>query len=305
MKLNFENNFETNVTTDAAAGATTTYLDDIPSVSTPFYLTYDPLNANGHYEELLITSKTATSVSHAATTYAHSASETVRMATPASALNLLSEQSSTGWLEAGDGETWTYASSDDPTYTLTITGDKTGKYQKGDKLKLTNDGSTKYFYVTDVSYSSPNTTLTLTGGNDYSLANAAITNPYYSKVENPQGFPACFAISSKAWLTVNGGMATIQGWNFILGDGTNAKIKEITHGFTFSELPKSAVAASLGTKDDSDPTAIDDFSTSNTARFATVTKISTTIIGVGIRDVDSTIANTRRVGFTYIIKGKI
>lgn len=87
-----------------------------------------------------------------------------------------------GWVEAD--ETWTYASAT----TFTISGDKTGKYQKGDKIKLTQT-SVKYFYVINVTYSSPNTTVTVTGGSDYSLANATITSPYFSKIENPQGFP--------------------------------------------------------------------------------------------------------------------
>lgn len=80
----------------------------------------------------------------------------------------------------GDLETWTYASAT----TFTISGDKTGKYQKGDKLKLTNS-TVKYPTVKSVSYTSPNTTITIE--NDVVLANAAITSPYYSKAYNPQG----------------------------------------------------------------------------------------------------------------------
>ena len=87
-----------------------------------------------------------------------------------------------GWISAG--ETWTYVSAT----TFTISGDKTGKYQKGDKIKLTQT-SAKYFRIVDISYSSPNTTITVDGMNLYTLANATITNPYYSKMENPQGFP--------------------------------------------------------------------------------------------------------------------
>jgi hypothetical protein len=87
-----------------------------------------------------------------------------------------------GWIPAG--ETWTYASST----TVTISGDKTDKYSKGMKVKLTQT-SVKYFYITGVSYASPNTTLTLTAGTDYTVANAAITSPFYSMVANPAGFP--------------------------------------------------------------------------------------------------------------------
>jgi hypothetical protein len=90
-----------------------------------------------------------------------------------------------GWVSAG--ETWTYASAT----SFTISGDKTGKYQKGDKIKLTQT-TVKYFYITAVSYGAPNTTVTVTGGNDYTVASAAISANYYSKVEIPFGFPDWF-----------------------------------------------------------------------------------------------------------------
>ena len=91
-----------------------------------------------------------------------------------------------GWVYAGD--TWTYASDDDPTYTFTISGDKTDKYSAGMKIKLTDSG-TQYFIITKVAYSSPNTTVTVYGGTDYDLSSGAITNPYYSTQKAPQGFP--------------------------------------------------------------------------------------------------------------------
>lgn len=91
-----------------------------------------------------------------------------------------------GWVAAG--ETWTYASADDPTYTFTISGDQTDKYNAGMRIKLTQT-TTKYFLITAVSYSSPNTTVTVYGGSDYDLVNATITSPYYSTAKAPQGFP--------------------------------------------------------------------------------------------------------------------
>jgi len=93
-----------------------------------------------------------------------------------------------GWISIDAiEESWTYAS---PT-TLTILGDKTGRYQKGDKIKL-NQTATKYFYIVGVAYSAPNTTVTITGGSDYSLVNTKIDNPCFSRVENPFGFPDWF-----------------------------------------------------------------------------------------------------------------
>ena len=50
-------------------------------------------------------------------------------------------------------------------------------------------GSVKYFIITGVSYSSPNTTLTLCGGTDYDLANSPIIEPYFSPAKAPFGFP--------------------------------------------------------------------------------------------------------------------
>lgn len=90
-----------------------------------------------------------------------------------------------GWI--GSGETWTYASAT----TFTISGDLTAKYRKGDKIKLTQT-TVKYFYITIASHSAGTTTITVTGGSDYSLANAAITLPFYSKMDTPTGFPDWF-----------------------------------------------------------------------------------------------------------------
>ena len=91
-----------------------------------------------------------------------------------------------GWIPAG--ETWTYNSAIDPEFTFKISGDKTGKYYPGMRLKLTQT-TAKYFIVTKVAYSSPDTTVTVYGGTDYDLADATITGPYYSMVKAPVGFP--------------------------------------------------------------------------------------------------------------------
>lgn len=93
--------------------------------------------------------------------------------------------SSDGWQEVG--ENWAYASAT----TFTIAGDKTGKYQKGDKIKLTQT-TVKYFYILGVSESGGTTTVTVTGGSDYTIANASITNPFFSRVSAPFGFPNSF-----------------------------------------------------------------------------------------------------------------
>lgn len=108
----------------------------------------------------------------------------------------------TGWMPAG--ETWTYASAT----TFTVSGDVTAKYYAGVKLKLTQT-SAKYFYVVGASYSAPNTTITVTGGTDYTLTNAAITSPYLSYSTTPQGFPQWFAYTP----TLTGGNADLSGYD--------------------------------------------------------------------------------------------
>ncbi|MDD5016326.1 MAG: hypothetical protein PHW73_14755, partial [Atribacterota bacterium] len=78
------------------------------------------------------------------------------------------------WMDAN--ETWEYASAT----TITVPTNATLKYQKGDKIRLKQGGDYKYFYVVGVAA----TVLTVTGGDDYTVAEAAITDNYYSKSEN-------------------------------------------------------------------------------------------------------------------------
>lgn len=101
---------------------------------------------------------------------------------------------SDGWIPST--ETWTYASAS----TFTITGDKTSTYSIGDKIKFSNP-TVKYFYIVDISYGAPNTTVTVNGGLSYSVANSSITFPNYSKSSSPNGFPGYF----KYTMTQNSG----------------------------------------------------------------------------------------------------
>lgn len=85
-----QNNFATNLTSNQSAGVTTTPLNSIPSIAAPFYLAFDATNINGKYEIVDVTSKTATNVLHAATTYEHTTAEEVRMVVPAVELDAFS-----------------------------------------------------------------------------------------------------------------------------------------------------------------------------------------------------------------------
>lgn len=96
-----------------------------------------------------------------------------------------------GWIP--ENKLLIYASS----ITLTISGDVTAIYQKGTKIQLTQT-TVKYFVVLSATFSSSTTTVTITGGDDYSLANADILEPSYSYQENPQGFPGEFSFTPSA-----------------------------------------------------------------------------------------------------------
>jgi len=91
-----------------------------------------------------------------------------------------------GWLT--DTNTWTYASGS----SFTIAADATSYLQAGLKIKCTNNSTTVYGVIASVSYSSPNTTVTLITTSDYTIANSAITNPSYSYDDNPMGCPTWF-----------------------------------------------------------------------------------------------------------------
>lgn len=103
-----------------------------------------------------------------------------------------------GWQQAN--ETWTYASAT----TITVPTGATFKYSVGDKVKYMQSGAWKYAYVTGVTA----TTLTLNGGSDYTVSNATIAAPCFSKRETPVGFPQYFN-----W--------TPTWTNLTVGNGTN------------------------------------------------------------------------------------
>ena len=91
-----------------------------------------------------------------------------------------------GWTPLG---ACTYETADSPTFQFSIASDVTGFIGVGHRIKLTQT-TVKYFIVTAVGvYSGGKTIITIFGGTDYTLANAAISSPYYSNVKAPIGFP--------------------------------------------------------------------------------------------------------------------
>lgn len=107
--------------------------------------------------------------------------------TAAAARTNLGVSSSDGWTD-DTANTWTYASAT----TFTCAGvDRTSVFTVGVRLRLKQGGSYKYFVVVSSAFST-DTTVTVTGGTDYTLANASITDNYYSYAGNPQGYPGWF-----------------------------------------------------------------------------------------------------------------
>ena len=120
-------------------------------------------------------------------------------------------------------ETWVYASAS----TFTITGiDRTSIYQKGTKLRFKQGAGYKYATVASSSFAT-DTTVTIIVNTDYTIANAAITDNYYSYAENPQGFPHWFVYtptmtSSNADFVLDNG--TVVGRYSVRGRNVTARI---------------------------------------------------------------------------------
>lgn len=110
----------------------------------------------------------------------------------ADALNLLEEHGDGLWVPAQDGwipfnDTLTYVSSS----SFTIPGDWTNRLDKGDRIKVFNV-SQKYFYVLSASFGAGITTVNIYAGTTHVLANAVITDPFFSHDESPTSFPDYF-----------------------------------------------------------------------------------------------------------------
>ena len=152
MAHSHQNNFSTNVTSNQIAGVTTTPLNSIPSAAAPFYIALDATNINGHYEVVDVTSKTATDILHAATTYAHTTAEVVAMVVPAEELDSFTSVSGSSATPAeivpigADSDIW-----------LGIQGKGTGKievelpYGSADATSTSSSGA--YTDVTGCSFS--------------------------------------------------------------------------------------------------------------------------------------------------------
>jgi len=98
-----------------------------------------------------------------------------------------------GWVPAN--ETWAYASAS----TITVPSGAASKYQKGDRLRFKQGAGYKYYVLTAVA----DTTLTVLINTDYTVANAAITDNYYSHEMNPFGYPDWFNATAPTWSSIS------------------------------------------------------------------------------------------------------
>lgn len=149
-----------------------------------------------------------------------------------------------GWI--GAVGTWTYASAT----TITVPSGAATYYAVGDKIKLTQT-TVKYFYVVTIA----DTLLTITGGTDFTLANAAITLPYFSHAASPVGFPNRFAYSptigftagaapttptTVAYFALNGRVCAVSTYTTYTGAGTTVTAATITLPITHASGAQSA-----------------------------------------------------------------
>jgi hypothetical protein len=118
-----------------------------------------------------------------------------------STLNI-TEYMRTGWIPIND--TWSYLSAS----AITVPTGAVNRYAVGNKIKLTQT-TVKYFYIIDVT----NTVLQVAAGDEYSIANAPITNPNYSLADTPVNFPQSFTYTP-VWTatggSVGGGNTTLK-----------------------------------------------------------------------------------------------
>lgn len=151
----------------------------LPTVATtnhPFFI----VNPTGTSYNLVVKSGATTLV-------ALGAGESVLVFSDGAGWTVYEQQTKDGWLRAQS--TWTYSSADSPSFVITVPDLDAALIGVGWRVRL-NQSGTKYFIVTAKGSSvGGNTPLTVYGGTDYTLANAAISDVRFSSDKAPMGFP--------------------------------------------------------------------------------------------------------------------
>jgi hypothetical protein len=100
---------------------------------------------------------------------------------------------------------------------MKVTNPASEKFSVGDKIRLKQGGSYKYFYVSVVGSGS----IALQAGTDYTLTDTTITDAYYSK-GNAVGFPGVFA-TTVGYFTMNGNsMVQYGSYNLTITSGNES-----------------------------------------------------------------------------------
>jgi hypothetical protein len=111
-----------------------------------------------------------------------------------------------GWIPVSD--TWTYKTAT----TITVPSGAASIYKVGMGIRLTQSSTVKYFYIVKVE----NTLLTITGGSDYTLANATISAVSYTNTPATAiGFPNTFNYTPV--VTYAGNYTDPTGWTSLNG----------------------------------------------------------------------------------------
>lgn len=188
--------------------------------------------------------------------------------------------------------------------TLVFTGvDRTSTYEVGDKVMYT-DTTVKFGYITSSVFST-DTTLTITGGSDYALVGSPTAGTfYYSKASSPVGFPTAFNISTATTFRMEGRMAIVEGWSWVVGDGSATASKTITHGFNFGSAPERVQICGLGRTTAADPTSIADF-TASAAIACNYRSITGTSFIAFLWAIGTTYSSSDRLGFSFRVSSII
>lgn len=112
-----------------------------------------------------------------------------------------------------------FNSSSGITGVMTVNGDLRNLFFIGSKVRMVQSSITKFFNVLAVSFASNTTTITITGGTDFTLTNTTITNVSVSNSVNPNGFPLVFSFAP-LWTASTSptiGNGTLSGWFKLIG----------------------------------------------------------------------------------------
>lgn len=214
---------------NSAATSMTLTVGAFGSPAYKIYVTIDPDLSSKEIARVTVSGSNVTQMERGlggTTAQSHSQNMVVRLTQPAELFNVLQDFAERGWVEVPSYFTVAYVS----VSSFTLQGDWTGIFSKGDKLQLTN-GSTKYFYISSLSFGAGVTTVNVTAGTDYTLAVGAISLILFSKLERPSGFPTTFNFNPNptgysvipsgtvARFSVNGNTASIFYYSSV--DGTS------------------------------------------------------------------------------------